>query len=159
MGWLYESLGILSAVLLPILHNFGFSNLHYPDIILMFVLIPFLHLMNDEETKAIIAEQNWYHGLRHMLGIYTPVVPISPQVPIQDHPTVRSSTLGPAPNEYREVEPAPTEDRNVHIIPNTTSETISSISGTAGALSLPNQPEDLENQLSGLMRQGKSYFL
>ena len=76
MGWLYESLGVISAILTPLLHNLVFHNLHYPDVILMFVVIPFVHLMNDEDTKTIIAEENWYQGLRHMLGVYTKVTPV-----------------------------------------------------------------------------------
>ena len=75
MGWVYETLGIISTVLTPTLRNLGFHNLHFPDVILMFVVIPFLHLMNDEDTKTIITEQNWYQGLRHMLGIYNQVAP------------------------------------------------------------------------------------
>ena len=73
MSCLYESLGTILAVLTPILHNLGIHNLHYTDVILMFVVIPFVHLMDDEDTKAIIADINWYQGLRHMLGIYTQV--------------------------------------------------------------------------------------
>ena len=34
--------------------------------------------MNDEETKGIIAEENWYQGIRHMLGIYKRVTPYEP---------------------------------------------------------------------------------
>jgi hypothetical protein len=66
MGWLYE----LLAALLIILYNFGIPNTHWIDAIVMSVAIPFCHLMNDEETKGIISEENWYEGLRHMLGIY-----------------------------------------------------------------------------------------
>ena len=77
MGWLYESLGVISAVLTPFLHNLGIHNLYYPDVILMFVVIPFIHLMNDDDTKAIIADRNWYQGVRHMLGIYTQVTQVS----------------------------------------------------------------------------------
>ena len=79
MAWLYELLGVISSVLSPFLHNLGFHNIHYPDVILMFVVIPFVHMMNDEETKAIIADRNWYQGLRHMLGIYTQVEPVVPE--------------------------------------------------------------------------------
>ena len=75
MAWVYETLGMVSAILTPTLHNLGFHNLHFPDVILMFVVIPFVHLMNDEDTKTIITEQNWYQGLRHMLGIYNQVAP------------------------------------------------------------------------------------
>ena len=38
----------------------------------MNVMIPLAYLMNDEEIKGIIAEENWYQGLRYMLGKYKP---------------------------------------------------------------------------------------
>ena len=79
LSWLYESLGIISAFLTPFLHNLGFHNLHYPDVILMFVVIPFLHLMNDEDTKTIIAHTNWYQGVRHTLGISTQITQVIPE--------------------------------------------------------------------------------
>ena len=79
MSWLYETLGVVSAGMTPVLHDLGFHNLHFPDVILMFVVIPFLHLLNDEETKTIIAEHNWYHGLRHIFGIYSQVTPVVPE--------------------------------------------------------------------------------
>jgi hypothetical protein len=75
MGWLYELLSIGSAVITPFLHKHGIPNLHFIDAIVMFLVIPFLHLMNDEDTKGIILEQNWYQGIRHMLGIYNEKVP------------------------------------------------------------------------------------
>ena len=37
----------------------------------MFVISPLVYLMNDEETKDIIANQNWYQGLKYMLGLRT----------------------------------------------------------------------------------------
>ena len=70
MAWMYELLATLSAILTPSLFKIGVSNLHYVDAIVMFVLIPFVHLMNDENTKGIILEEGWYEGSRHMLGIY-----------------------------------------------------------------------------------------
>ena len=39
----------------------------------MDVIIPIVYLMNDEETKGIIAEEGWYQGIRHMMGIYIKV--------------------------------------------------------------------------------------
>ena len=39
----------------------------------MNVIIPIVYLMNDEETKGIIAEEGWYQGIRHMMGIYIKV--------------------------------------------------------------------------------------
>jgi hypothetical protein len=75
IGWLYELLSIGSAIITPIFNKHGIHNIHVIDAIIMFVVIPFLHLMNDEETKAIIVEENWYEGIRHMLGIYKKKVP------------------------------------------------------------------------------------
>jgi hypothetical protein len=70
MGWLYELFAILSALLTPFLQNLGIHNIHWIDAIVMFVVTPCCHLMNDEETKGIISDENWYEGIRHMLGIY-----------------------------------------------------------------------------------------
>ena len=75
MGWFYEILAILSAFLTPILHKLEIPNLCLIDAIFMFVVIPLIHLLNDEETKAIILEENWYEGLRYMLGIYKEKAP------------------------------------------------------------------------------------
>jgi hypothetical protein len=75
MGWLYELLSIGSVAITPLVNKIGVHNIHFIDAIIMFVVIPFVHLMNDEETKAIIAEENWYQGIRHMLGIYNKKVP------------------------------------------------------------------------------------
>ena len=70
MSWCYELAGMVFILLRPTLHNLGFGNLYFPDPIVMFIIIPFSHLINDEETKAIIFEEGWYQGLRHMAGIY-----------------------------------------------------------------------------------------
>ena len=78
MVWLYEIVGMVTTLLSPLVVNNGLKNPHYPDAILMFVVIPFVHLMNDEETKGIIAEENWYQGVRHMLGIQNQVSPSEP---------------------------------------------------------------------------------
>ena len=59
----------------PVLLNFGIPNVHLIDAIIMFLVVPFLHLMNDEDTEAIIYEESWYQGIRHMLGIYNEKVP------------------------------------------------------------------------------------
>ena len=69
MNWFYEVCATLVAILTPQLHRFGVPNLYAPDAILMFVVIPFVHLMNDEETKGIISEEGWYHWFRYVLGI------------------------------------------------------------------------------------------
>ena len=69
MGWIFESTGNVITILAPLLHSVGIHCRHYPDVIMMFVLIPFAHIMNDEDTKTVISEENWYQGLKHMLGI------------------------------------------------------------------------------------------
>ena len=103
-GWLIEALATLSAILTPFLHNLGLHNLHFPDVIIMSVVIPFVHLINDEDTKAIIAEENWYQGIRHMLGIYKQVAPAAPE---------------------RIPRPSQNQNRRVHPFPGRNAETIS----------------------------------
>ena len=70
MAWIYELFSIASSLMTPFLQRLGIPNIHSVDAIVMFVVIPFCHLMNDEETKEIINEESWYEGIRHMLGIY-----------------------------------------------------------------------------------------
>ena len=72
MGWLCESIATLFAILSPVLHQFEIPNLHMIDCTMMYILIPLLHLLNDEETNGIITDENWYQGMRNLLGIYVP---------------------------------------------------------------------------------------
>ena len=71
ISWLIEIVSGSFAVSFSALRSLGLHNLHYPDAIIMNVIIPLVHLMNDEETKGIITEENWYQGFRHMLGLYS----------------------------------------------------------------------------------------
>ena len=57
------------TALTPTLHRLGLSNLYYPDAIIMFVLVPFLHITNDDETKEKIAVDGWFAGLQYILGM------------------------------------------------------------------------------------------
>jgi hypothetical protein len=95
MGWLYELLSIVSILITPFLHTHGIPNLHFVDAIIMFLVIPFLHLMNDEDTKGIILEENWYQGIRHMIGIYNEKVP---QRGIRESPSVADTTKKSSPS-------------------------------------------------------------
>ena len=70
IAWLYEFVATLSALTTPLLQKLEIPNLHYPDAIISFVVLPLVYLMNDEDTKTIILDKNWYQGLRHMLGLY-----------------------------------------------------------------------------------------
>ena len=78
ISWFIEFMSSLSFVTFAFMHNIGLQHHHYPDCIMTFVIIPIVFLMNDEETKGIIAEENWYQGIRHMLGIYKRVTPYEP---------------------------------------------------------------------------------
>ena len=75
MSWLYELLAIVSAIMSSFLgalvQEFEIPNIHFPDVIIMFIVIPFIHLLNDEEIKGIIFEQGWIQGIKYVLGIYT----------------------------------------------------------------------------------------
>ena len=76
VGWLLELLGTAMTFLVaPVVYGGGVHNHYYVDAIIMFVLLPLIHLTNDEETKGIIADQGWYQGLRHMLGIQNQIAP------------------------------------------------------------------------------------
>ena len=68
IGCSLESLALPFYVLFNTFHNVHF--LQYGPCIIMFVVEPIVYLMNDEDTKAIIVEENWYQGLKHMLGLH-----------------------------------------------------------------------------------------
>ena len=70
ISWLIELISTLLFVSFTYLHSFGIRYLHIADCIIINVIIPLVYLMNDEETKGIITDEGWYHGMRHMLGIY-----------------------------------------------------------------------------------------
>ena len=73
MGCIYEILAMVAALLSALLgsqiQEFNIPNIHFPDVILMFVVIPFIHLLNDEDTKGIIFDQGWIQGIKYVLGI------------------------------------------------------------------------------------------
>ena len=75
-AWVYELVAVIFQVLVPLFNYIGISNVYYSDVILSFVVIPSVYLMNNDDTKQIILNENWYQGLRHMLGIYTKILPI-----------------------------------------------------------------------------------
>ena len=66
MSWLYECIGVVIALSSLFLHAHGFHYLYFPDAILMFVVIPVVHLLNDEDTKTVVTEQGWIQGVKHM---------------------------------------------------------------------------------------------
>ena len=62
---------ILSAVLGAQLQDLKIPNIHFPDVIVMSIIIPFIYLLNDESEKEVIFQRGWYQGFRYVLGIYT----------------------------------------------------------------------------------------
>ena len=62
---------ILSGFLGAQLQELSVPNIHFPDAIFMSVIIPSIHLLNQEETKGIIFENGWYQGFKHVFGRYT----------------------------------------------------------------------------------------
>ena len=75
LGWVYELFGNIMTAVSPSLLSLGLQHQYYIDAILMFLGIPFLHLMNDENTKGVIVERNWYQGFRHMAGFPNQIGP------------------------------------------------------------------------------------
>ena len=70
ISWLIEIFGTLCHVMFILLiSHIGIAGIHYIEAITMFIVIPFVHLMNDEDTKGIIADEGWYAGLKFMLGL------------------------------------------------------------------------------------------
>ena len=100
MGCIYEILAsvaaLLSALLGSQIQEFSIPNIHFPDVILMFVVIPFVHLLNDEDTKGIIFDQGWIQGIKYVLGI-------SKDCEVNEN--VSNSSEAQIPRKYRNMPP------------------------------------------------------
>ena len=68
MCWVFEFVGIAISYLTPLLLALGAFNIYFIDAILMFVMLPALYLINDEDTKTIITQQGWIQGLMITFG-------------------------------------------------------------------------------------------
>ena len=66
IGWMYELIGTMFTAGTPLLHEGGIHNIYFVDATMMFVGIPLVHIINDEDTKTIIAEAGWYQGLKSL---------------------------------------------------------------------------------------------
>ena len=75
IGWMFESGAVILINLKLLFKYIGLTNVYFADSIIYFLVIPCFHLMNNDDTKAIVFGESWYHGIRHMLGIYTKTVP------------------------------------------------------------------------------------
>ena len=69
IGWLAEIVGTLCHVLFLWLNNMGLAGMHHVECVIMFVIIPLMYLMNDEDTKGVIIVEGLFQGVRHMAGL------------------------------------------------------------------------------------------
>ena len=69
IGWLVEVFGTLCHVLFIWLNDMGLGGMHHVEAVTMFIIIPSVYLMNDEDTKGVIIDEGWYQGLKYMLGL------------------------------------------------------------------------------------------
>lgn len=60
----------VSVILGPELYDLKIPNIHFPDAIITSIVIPFIHILNDESSKGIISQHGWIQGIRYTLGIY-----------------------------------------------------------------------------------------
>ena len=60
----------VSVLLGPELYDLKIPNIHFPDAIITSIVIPFIHILNDESSKGIISQHGWIQGIRYTLGIY-----------------------------------------------------------------------------------------
>ena len=74
LGFLIEIMDNIFIVVMEsvLKYKYGFSNTYLCDVVLMFVMTPFLLFLNDEDTKEIIDQEGWIQGLKFMLEIYKP---------------------------------------------------------------------------------------
>ena len=35
----------------------------------MFIIIPLVYLMNDDDTKGVIIDEGWFQGLKYLAGL------------------------------------------------------------------------------------------
>ena len=75
LSWLYEFIGTIVTAVSPKLISFGLRHIYFIDSLIMFLVIPFCHLMNDEKTKGVIVERGWFRGLKQMVGFPDQIVP------------------------------------------------------------------------------------
>ena len=72
LGLLLEILDNIFIVIIESIlkYKYGFSNTYLCDVVLLFVVTPFLLFLNDDDTKEIIDQEGWLQGLMFMSGLY-----------------------------------------------------------------------------------------
>ena len=103
MGWLYELVAVLITFCVPLFQYIGVPNVYFIDSITFFVIIPFFHLMNDDDTKKIIFYENFYQGIRYTLGMY--IKSECPKIPYVAKPIPQECGGAPAEDNLRHESP------------------------------------------------------
>ena len=71
LGWIYELIFNIFVIIAPIFKfKYDLPNTYFVDPITMFVVVPFLYLFNDDDTKEVIYNESWYQGIKYVLGVY-----------------------------------------------------------------------------------------
>ena len=73
--WVIEVFSSLMFVAIPSFDSFGYRSFHHIDCIITVIIIPAVYIINDEETRGVIAEESWYQGIRHILGMRNQIIP------------------------------------------------------------------------------------
>ena len=83
-GWLLEYIAIASTAISILLGLFDINipNIHFLDAVIMSIVIPFIHILNDEITKGIILEHGWIKGISYALGMYIPLKKEKQRIPL-----------------------------------------------------------------------------
>ena len=68
IGLFCELVGGLITMAYPLLKMLWISNIYLADAVMVFVVVPMVHLLNDGKAKEIFVEGNYYKALRHMIG-------------------------------------------------------------------------------------------
>ena len=62
---------VLSALLGAQIQEFNIPNIHFPDAIVMSIVIPIFYLLNEESAKEMVFQSGWCQGFRYAIGRYT----------------------------------------------------------------------------------------
>ena len=83
-GWLLEYIAIASTAITVLLGLFDINipNIHFLDAVITSIVIPFIHILNDEITKGIVLEHGWIKGISYALGMYIPPTPEKQRIPL-----------------------------------------------------------------------------
>ena len=71
LGLLIE-LALAILIIIWVLFNVSgaYPYFEFFNAIIRTIVIPFVNILNDEDTKTVITEKSWYYGILHALGMY-----------------------------------------------------------------------------------------